>query len=242
MRPVVLAALSLCIGVPSALAAEPRLVALGREIAEGAVLEKEFACSRCHGVLGRGNPEEGAAPRIAAQPAFYLEKQLDDFAEGTRPSAKMAPVARALSDEQRSAVAAYYGSLWWVPYPEETPYAEPMLIQQGGVLSAIGDAERGIGACEICHADAGVGIAPSFPYLAGQYADYTEKQLSMWKAGERRNDPLDVMAEIARRLEEDEIRALALYFARVRPPSAALSSPIPEEPIPPPPAAPSVPD
>jgi cytochrome c553 len=153
----------------------------------------------------------------------------------------MAPVARALSDEQRAAVAAYYGSLWWVPYPE-APYAEPSLVQRGGILSAIGDAERGIGACEICHADAGVGIAPSFPYLAGQHADYTERQLSLWKAGVRRNDPLDVMAEIARRLEDEEIRALALYFARVRPPPAALSSPIPAEPIPPPPTEPSVPD
>ena len=64
----------------------------------------------------------------------------------------------------------------------------------------------------------------------------------LWKAGARRNDPLDVMAEIAQRLEDEEIRALALYFARVRPPPAALSSPIPAEPIPPPPAAPSVPD
>jgi cytochrome c553 len=110
------------------------------------------------------------------------------------------------------------------------------------VLSALGDAARGIRACEVCHADAGVGIAPSFPYLAGQYAYYTERQLLLWKADARRNDPLEVMAEIAERLEEEEIRALALYFARVRPPPAALSSPIPAEPIPPPPEAPPAPD
>jgi hypothetical protein len=48
-------------------------------------------------------------------------------------------------------------------------------------------------------------------------------------------------AEVAERLEEEEIRALALYFARVRPPSAALSSPIPAEPIPPP-EPPALPD
>jgi cytochrome c553 len=149
----------------------------------------------------------------------------------------MAPVARALTPAQREAVAAYYASLHAVSYPE-APYGEPPLVQEGGVLSALGDAERGIRACEICHADAGVGIAPSFPYLSGQYAYYTEKQLLLWKAGGRRNDPLDVMAEIAERLEEEEIRALALYFARVRPPPAALSSPIPAEPIPPPPESP----
>lgn len=226
--------------VPGAFAADPRDVELGRRVAAGAGLAPEHTCARCHGALGEGNPEE-SAPRIAGQPRFYLEKQLRDFAEGTRQSEKMAPVARALSKEQREAVAAYYGSLWAVPYPEMS-YADPALIQQGGVLSAIGDEERGIRACEICHADAGVGIPPSFPYLAGQDAAYTERQLRSWKQGARRNDPLEVMAEIARRLSDQEMRALAHYFARVRPPPSTVSSPIPEEPIPPPPVEPSLPD
>jgi cytochrome c553 len=218
------------------LAADPRDVALGREIAEGGALPEEISCSRCHGVLGVGRPEE-ETPRLAGQPRLYLRKQLDDFAAGARVNERMTPVARALSPAQREAVAAYYASLHAIPYPEP-PYGEPAQVQAGGVLSAIGDAERGIRACEICHADAGVGIAPSFPYLAGQYASYTERQLLLWKARERRNDPLEVMAEIAARLEEEEIRALALYFARVRPPADALSSPIPAEPIPPPPESP----
>jgi cytochrome c553 len=221
-------------------AADPRAVELGRQIAEGTVLPEERTCSRCHGVLGIGRPEE-ATPRLAGQPRFYLHKQLDDFAAGTRVSEKMAPIARALTPAQREAVASYYASLHAVPYPE-APYGDPRLVQQGGVLSAIGDLERDIRACEICHADAGVGIAPSFPYLAGQYAYYTENQLLLWKAGSRKNDSLEVMAEIAQRLDDEEIRALALYFARVRPPPAALSSAVPQEPIPPPPDAPAVSD
>jgi cytochrome c553 len=240
MRWVVATALMVCLGAWAAPAADPRVVALGRQIAEGAGLEPDHACARCHGVLGTGKPEEGA-PRLANQPRLYLEKQLRDFVAGTRQSDKMTPVARALSAEQREAVAAYYGSLWEVSYPE-VPYADPVLVQRGGVLSAVGDSAREIRACAICHADAGVGIAPSFPYLAGQYADYTERQLLGWKAGARRNDPLDVMAEISERLEDEEIRALALYFARVRPPPAVLSSPIPAEPVPPPPDAPSLPE
>jgi cytochrome c553 len=153
-----------------------------------------------------------------------------------RSSSTISPVARALSEKQRAAVAAYFASLYAIPYPTP-PYGDPELVQQGGVLSAIGDEARGIRACELCHADAGVGIAPSFPFLAGQYADYTARQLLSWKDGHRRNDPLEVMAEIARRLDEREIEALGLYFARVRPPPADLSSPIPAEPIPPPPEA-----
>ena len=222
------------------LTAGPREVALGRQIAEGAVLPEEKTCSRCHGVLGIGQPQQ-ETPRLAGQPRLYLHKQLDDFASGTRFSEKMTPMARALTPVQREAIAAYYASLFAIPYPE-APYGDPSLVQQGGVLSAIGDLARDIRACEICHADAGLGIAPSYPYLAGQYAYYTEKQLLLWKAGVRRNDPLEVMAEIALRLDEQEIRALALYFARVRPAPAALSSPIPEEPVPPPPEEPAVSD
>ena len=216
------------------LSAAPREVALGRQIAEGAVLPPEKTCAHCHGVLGIGRPQQ-ETPRLAGQPRLYLHKQLDDFASGTRFSEKMTPIGRALTPMQREAVAAYYASLFVIPYPE-APYGDPSLVQQGGVLSAIGDLARDIRACEICHADAGLGIAPSFPYLAGQYADYTEKQLLLWKAGVRHNDPLDVMAQIALRLDEQEIRALALYFARIRPSPGALSSPIPEEPVPPPPA------
>lgn len=224
----------------AALAADPREVALGRRLAEGALLDPDHTCSGCHGLLGIGRPEEDT-PRLAGQPRFYLRKQLEDFAQGTRQSEKMAPVARALSAEQREAVAAYFASLYFVPYPP-LPEADPALVQEGGVLSAVGDEERAIRACEICHADAGVGLAPSFPYLAGQYPYYLERQLLLWKRGERTNDPLEVMAEIARRLSDDEIRALALYFARVRPPSGRVTSPIPEEPIPPPPEDPSLPD
>lgn len=224
----------------AALAADPREVALGRELAEGALLDRDYTCSRCHGVLGVGRPEKDT-PRLAGQPRFYLQKQLEDFAAGTRQSEKMQPVARSLTPEQREAVAAYYASLHFVPYPPP-PEADPALVQRGGILSAVGEDEREIRACEICHADAGVGLAPSFPYLAGQYADYTARQLRLWKRGERRNDPLEVMAQIAERLSDEEIDALALYFARVRPPLGSVSSPIPEEPIPPPPEDPSVPD
>jgi cytochrome c553 len=240
MRPIGLIAVPLCLLASVTQGADPRVVETGREIVLGAGIPPDFACRRCHGAKGEGKPSEDA-PRLAGQPRLYLEKQLRDFVDGTRQSEKMTPVARALSEEQREAAAAYYASLHAVPYPE-APYADPKLVQRGGILSAIGDVEREIGACEICHADAGVGIAPSFPYIAGQYADYTERQLRSWKQGTRSNDPLDVMAEIAERLSDEEIRAVALYFARVRPPSESLSSPIPAEPIPPPPETPSIAD
>src|SRR5690606_7767892 len=45
-----LAVVVLLASISAALAADPREVALGREIAEGAALPEAMTCSRCHGV------------------------------------------------------------------------------------------------------------------------------------------------------------------------------------------------
>lgn len=188
---------------------------------------KEVRCARCHGKLGQGDGP-GGHPRIANQSRFYLQKQLEDFASEARPSEEMTPVAKALTEAQRAAVAAYYASIRKAPYPPR-PRGEPWLLQQGGVLSAIGSAKRSIKACNLCHASAGTGIPPSYPYLAGQFANYTERQLQLWKQGLRRNDPLELMADIAEKLSDEEIRGLALYFARVRVPSEQINDLTPAE-------------
>jgi cytochrome c553 len=38
-----------------------------------------------------------------------------------------------------------------------------------------------------------------------------------WQAGRRRNDPHDLMGRVARRMTDDDIRAVALYFQSLRP-------------------------
>jgi cytochrome c553 len=89
-----------------------------REAAIGATLFNEGkieagvdACATCH--LGRGRPGV-LAPRITAQHAGYLRKQLIDFKNGDRendPRGLMRAVAEALSDTEISAVAAYVATL-----------------------------------------------------------------------------------------------------------------------------------
>lgn len=215
-------------GIPKTFA-DPEAVEAGRRIALGETEAPK--CARCHGERGEGNPAAGH-PRLTAQSRFYLLKQLEDFAAGTRPSEDMEPIARKLTSDQRSAAAAYYASVREAPYPPR-PEGDPLLLQCGGTLSAVGSPQRGIRACALCHAGAGTGIPPSFPYLAGQYADYTARQLLLWKRGRRHNDPLDVMGEIARKLSDTEIQGLALYFARVRLPSDSINDLTPAEPWPP---------
>jgi cytochrome c553 len=196
-----------------ALAAAPDL-AHGREVAANGTPGGAQACAACHELDGAGN-SAAASPRLAGQGAFYLYKQLEDFRSGQRESQVMAPIAKAMTEAERQDVAGYYAAAR-APYPTP-PFADGELVQRGGVLSAVGSAERNVPACSNCHGRAGTGMPPSFPYLAGQFARYIEDQLHDWKSGTRRNDPLQVMRDITARLDESDIKAVAAYFARVRP-------------------------
>ncbi len=68
------------------------------------------------------------------------------------------------------------------------------------------------GACVACHGADGVGKAPQYPNLAGQKADYTEKQLRAFRSGER-NDPN--MSAMAKPLSDQDITELSAYFESV---------------------------
>jgi cytochrome c553 len=214
---------------PAAAQSDPDLIEAGRTVVLG---PPPAACGRCHGKDGAGD-ERAAVPRIGGQSWFYLRKQLDDFAAGTRPSEVMAPIARALTPEQRFSVSLYYEAQRGPPWPPLPPHGDPEAIQIGGALSGAGAPERGVRACILCHAAQGRGFPPAFPYLAGQVAAYTARQMQLWKQGLRRNDPLDVMGVIGRALSDEEIEAIAVYFSRVRPPVDSLNKAEPADPVPP---------
>jgi cytochrome c553 len=174
------------------------------------------ACQTCHGANGEGDAS-GAFPRLTGQSAWYLYKQLKDYASGTRENEVMSPIAKALADQDAQDVSAYYASLS-AAVPGGPREAEPQLLQRGGAISAQGLRDKGVEACVNCHGAAGQGMPPSSPSLAGQFAPYTELQFRFWKEGRRRNSPLGVMEHIARQLSDEEVRALAAYFAALPPP------------------------
>jgi cytochrome c553 len=64
--------------------------------------------------------------------------------------------------------------------------------------------------CQECHGEFGVGLGPSAPKLAGQYADYIIKQLRNFQSGERKHPVMTVMAET---LTEEDRFDIAAYFA-----------------------------
>lgn len=70
--------------------------------------------------------------------------------------------------------------------------------------------------CTACHGEHGAKpIAPNYPVLAGQYANYLERALHEYKSGDRKNP---IMAAQAASLSEDDIKALAQYFADAQSP------------------------
>ncbi|MFO8023910.1 c-type cytochrome [Thiohalophilus sp.] len=167
------------------------------------------ACVACHGASGEGNAPAGF-PRLAGLNVDYLAKQLRDYREGSRTNPTMNPIAAALDDAASRDVAAYYASL---DLAGDT--AKEKDNAAGRTLALRGDWENTIPACVSCHGPGGRGVAPAFPAVAGQHASYIRAQLQAWREGTRNNDTNDLMKVVAKRLSDEQIQAVADYFATV---------------------------
>lgn len=174
------------------------------------------ACQTCHGASGGGIAQTGF-PRLAGLGAAYMERQLAAFADGTRVSDVMMPVAKALTLVQRTEVSAYYAAL---PVPGTEPGMPASLPAPATAASVVGAAlaTRGrwadkLPACEQCHGPGGRGVGSDFPPLAGQGATYLANQLTAWKKGERPPGPMALMSVIAKKLSADEVLAIADHYA-----------------------------
>ena len=55
------------------------------------------------------------------------------------------------------------------------------------------------------------------PFLAGQYSHYIAFTLDMWRKGFRKNSP-DTMGVVARKLNDEEIAAVAAYYQQMQSP------------------------
>ncbi len=182
--------------------------------AKGKVIA-ETVCIACHGA--DGNSMSAANPHLAGQVQDYIYKQLVNFkAVDGKPAARnnaiMAGMVAALSDEDMKNVAAWYAQQTLKP----AVATQEALIARGKQLWRAGDAAKGIPACAGCHGPAGKGLPAQYPRLAGQFPEYTEAQLKSFRSGERANDPERMMRDIADRLSDSDIKAVAEYAAGLR--------------------------
>jgi cytochrome c553 len=163
-------------------------------------------CAACHGV--DGNSPLSLNPSLAGQHPEYLLKQLTEFKSGARNNPVMAGMVANLSLDDMRNLAAYYSA----QIPKQMGARDKDLVAQGRKLYRGGNPSNSVAACAGCHSPNGTGIPAQYPRLASQHADYVAAQLKAFRAGDRANDPNQMMRATAAKLTDKEIAALAEYI------------------------------
>ncbi len=166
---------------------------------------KAQACFACHGVNGVStNP---VWPKLAGQGADYIAKQLGDFKSGKRTEPLMVAQVASLSPQDMADLGAFFAA-----QKPNIGAADEKLVSLGEKIYRGGNKQSGVAACMACHSPDGAGNPPArFPRLGGQHAPYVTKALKDFRSGKRTNDPAKMMQNIAARMTDAEIEAVASY-------------------------------
>lgn len=169
-------------------------------------------CAACH--AADGNSGIATYPKLAGQAAAYTYGQTMAIKDGTRThgaAGVMKPMVMNLSEQDIRDAAAYYAKQQGKP-GEANPKENPELgakIYRGG-LSA-----KKLPTCMSCHGPSGAGIPgggteiQAYPRLGGQHKAYVVEQMKAYQSGQRKNA---IMADIANRLSEEELNAVANFI------------------------------
>jgi cytochrome c553 len=173
---------------------------------------KSITCSACHGAAG--NSVNPLWPNIAGQNATYLVAQIkafqpDENGKALRSDPLMTSMAMPLSDQDIRDLAVYFESL---PAAANS-VQDAASVARAEALYRGGDKDSKAAACLACHGPTGRGNpAATYPALHGQHATYTAKQLRDYATETRTSDgKTRIMRDIAARLSEDDIVAIASY-------------------------------
>jgi cytochrome c553 len=181
------------------------------DASRGKIRSKAEQCQECHGEAGLGTAEH--YPKLAGQWVDYIRKQLGDFQSGARKNEFMTAMAAELSQQDIADIAAYFSSA------PRWSGEEDNFSAAGQTLFLNGDPSRALPACASCHGEKGAGADPGsspIPAIGGQRESYLINQLHAWKVDDRANSPDDQMNDVAHRLSESEIIALARYISGPR--------------------------
>lgn len=180
---------------------------------------KAATCAACHGA--DGNSPTPMFPKLAGLGEKYLLKQLMDIKAGDRVVPEMTGLLDSMSEQDMADIAAFFDSK-----PMQLSGSTELTVKVGSGIEVdglklgekvyrAGVASVGAPACTGCHSPRGQGNAPAgYPRLSGQHADYIEKQLKAFRAGERVNDgEPQTMRQVAERLSDAEIKAVSNYIS-----------------------------
>lgn len=179
---------------------------------QDSLAQRLTACTQCHGDQGRAAPD-GYYPRIAGKPAGYLYNQLKHFQRGERRYGPMTQMVDPLSDGYLWEIANHFAALN-VPYPQPIRLnASVAMLKRGERLAQHGDPTRQLPACAACHGPQLTGTPPATPGLLGLPRDYINAQMGAWQTGARRSAQPDCMADIAQRMQPEDIAAVSAWLA-----------------------------
>lgn len=163
--------------------------------------DKSSSCRSCHGANGN-SPFEGI-PSLAAQPAPYIQSQIQLYKNHYRHIPEMTAAVAHLTDDDIADIAAYFTSQKASPPPATTDrarFAKGRKLAQGQK-------------CNTCH-------RPNFAgenrvaRLAGQREDYLLKAMNDFKSGTRVGVG-DVMPNKLNSAGTPDLEALAYFLARL---------------------------
>jgi cytochrome c553 len=167
-------------------------------------------CIGCHGITGyqASFPEVYKVPKISGQGEKYIANSLTAYKKGERKHPTMRSIAASLTEQDIADLAAYYsvhGKVEGATLPEAATEAK------GNVAALLTK-----GACASCHgANFAKPIDPSYPKIAGQYADYLFVALKSYKvegtSSWGRNN--GVMGGVAKQFSNAELKEMANYLA-----------------------------
>lgn len=156
-----------------------------------------YSCMGCHGIEGYRNAYPSyKVPELGGQKREYVEDALRAYRDGKRPHPTMQAQGASLSDDDISSLAE-----WFAQFGTATDTA---------TAESVGDLSVAI-ACIACHGEQGAAVMPRPPTLAGQHEDYLRHALRQYRDGSRSGN---VMTAFAAALTDDDIAALARFYAR----------------------------
>jgi cytochrome c553 len=194
--------LAVCVALPAVAAGD---VAAGKS--------KSQACAACHGA--NGNSATPTFPKLAGQHASYIVSQLQAFKNGKRKDPIMQGQVTNLKAQDMQDIAAYYAS----QEASVGAASDKAKRELGERLYRGGNQSKALPACMACHGPNAAGNpAAKYPALSGQHATYVVKSLKDYAAGTNRafddkDDTGKIMRDIAKRLTDKEMDAVAHYIS-----------------------------
>ena len=171
-------------------------------------------CSSCHGTAGAAVGD--ARPSIGGQHKEFLETSMLEMKPAVVDGKEQAPARystlmqiffKGYTNEEIKAMADWYSSRPWVP--TSTPLNQDLINK--------GKASTHLETCTSCHGTNGNNVEDGgIPRIGGQTPLYLYHSLLEYKNDKRNKDGRAPEMDVVKDISDEELRALAEYFASLK--------------------------